>query len=290
MRPPTLPVHELARRVWYEMQKDEVTERAAALSYYFLFALFPALLFLIALLGYLPLAGLQERLMTYLRDVMPPDAASTVERTLAEVLNTRRSGLLSIGALVALWASSSGMMSVMTTMNIVCGVAEQRPWWKRRVLAVLLTLAFSIFIVAGLVLMVFGPLIGVALANRLGLGEVFVSVWNVARFPIVMGSVLIGIELVYFLAPAGRRGWRWMSPGATVALVAWLAMSYGLRLWVMNFANYSATYGSIGGVILLMLWLYLTSVVLLVGAEIDCEIDVASRGRVRVRRFDREAA
>jgi len=288
--PRDLPVRELARRVWRETQKDQVTERAAALSYYFLFALFPALLFLIALLGYLPVTGLQERLMAYLREVMPPDAASTVERTVSEVLTTRRGGLLSIGALVALWASSNGMVSIMTTMNAVCDVAERRAWWKRRLIALVLTFGFAIFIVAGLTLMVFGPLIGGAVANRFGFGTEFVAAWNVLRFPVVMVCVLLGIELVYYLAPAGRQGWRWISPGATVALGAWLAMSYGLRLWVVNFGNYSATYGSIGGVILLMLWLYLTSVVLLVGAEIDCELDAAARGRARVRRVEREAA
>jgi membrane protein len=271
-----LSVRDLGRRVWRELQEDEVTERAAALSYYFLFALFPALLFLTALLSFLPVEGLQERLMAYTREVLPPDAASTVEGTMTEVLGARRTGLVSIGLLVTLWASSNGMVSLMNTMNVVFDVTERRSLWKRRLLAIVLTLTFAVFIVAALVLMVFGPPIGAMVAGWLGLGDVFKRLWAVVNIPIVIACALIGIQLVYYLAPAGARRWRWVTPGATFALLAWLVMSYGLRLYVGRFANYSATYGSIGGVILLMLWLYLSSVVFLVGAEIDAEVKAAA--------------
>jgi membrane protein len=271
-----LSLGELGRRVWGEIDKDEVTDRAAALSYYFLFALFPALLFLTALLGYLPVEGLQERLFAYARDVLPSDASSTLERTLKEIVSERRGGLLSIGVLAALWASSNGMASVISTMNKVWGAREQRSWWWRRLLAVVLTLGFSAFIIGSLVLMVFGGVIGAAVANVFGLGTVFKVVWNAVSIPLVIVCALFGIQLVYYLAPAREREWHWITPGATVALVAWLAMSFGLRMWVGRFANYSATYGSIGGVILLMLWLYLSSVVFLVGAEIDAEVRAAA--------------
>ena len=281
---------ELARRVWSEIDKDEVTDRAAALSYYFLFALFPALLFLTALLAYLPVEGLQDRLLAYASDVLPSDAASTLERTLKEIVTERRSGLLSIGVLAALWASSNGMASVMSTMNRVWGVKEQRSWWRRRLLAVGLTLGFSAFIIGSLLLLVFGGVIGEAAANLFGLGEVFKTVWNAVSIPLVIVCALFGIELVYYVAPAGPREWHWITPGAAFALVGWLGMSFGLRMWVSRFADYSATYGSIGGVILLMLWLYLTSVVLLIGAEIDAEIEAAARQEVQPPRRMARAA
>jgi membrane protein len=268
-----LSVFELAKRVWNELDADEVGDRAAALSYYFLFSLFPALLFLTALLAFLPLAGLQERLLAYTNDVLPGDAASTLERTLAEVLGARRTGLLSFGALATLWASSNGMATVMSTMNKVWGTRETRPWWRRRLLAIGLTLVFAIFIVAALTLMVFGPKIGRMVADLFGLGDVFTLFWNVVSVPLVIACVLIGVQSVYYVAPSGPRRWRWFTPGAVLAVVLWLAMSFGLRVWVTNFGNYSATYGSIGGVILLMLWLYLTSYVMLVGAEVDAEIE-----------------
>ncbi|MBM4439798.1 MAG: YihY/virulence factor BrkB family protein [Candidatus Rokubacteria bacterium] len=270
---------ELARRVWSEVWKDEVTDRAASLSYYFLFALFPALLFLTALLGFLPLAGLHERLMAYVANVLPPDAARTVQRTLTEVLQGNRSGLLSLGALLALWAGSNGMASVINTLNVAYDVSETRPWWKRRLLAIVLTAAFSLFIVAALTLLVFGPKIGAAVAGWFGLGGVFTLAWNVISVPVVIVIGLIGVGLVYHLAPATREQWRWITPGAVLAVALWLGMSFGLRFYVQHFGNYTATYGSIGGVILLMLWLYLTSVVLLLGAEVNAEIEKAARAR-----------
>lgn len=274
-----LSISELARRVWREMWEDEVTDRAAALSYYLLFALFPALLFLVALLGFLPLSGLQQRLMSYVVTVLPPDAAQTVERTLGETLDSNRSGLLSLGALLALWAGSNGMASVISTLNVAYDAEESRPWWKRRLLAVVLTVAFSVFIIATLILLVFGPKIGAAVAGWMGLGDVFKLVWNVVSLPVVIACALVGVSLVYYLAPNIRQRWRWITPGAVLALACWLGMSYGLQFYVGRFANYNATYGSIGGVILLMLWLYLTGVVLLVGAEVNAEIEHAARQR-----------
>lgn len=274
-----LTVRELAARVWDQIWKDEVMDRAAALTYYFLFALFPTLLFMTSLLGMLPVAGLMDRLIAYAEQAMPGDAASIVRRTLTEIQEGARGGLLSFGALAALWASSNGMASVMTALNVAYDVPDARPWWKRRGLAVLLTLGFAVFIVGALVLIVFGPRIGESLADRLGLGAVFAFAWNLANVPVVIFFVLLGFALVYYFAPAAKQHWYWVTPGSAVALVLLLAMSYGLRLYVTNFADYGATYGSIGGVILLMLWLYLTGIALLIGAEINAEIEQAAAER-----------
>jgi membrane protein len=274
-----LTLKELAARVWKEFGEDEIVDRAAALSYYFLFALFPALLFLTALLGMLPIPGLMERLMGYVEQALPGDAASVISKTLDEIVRGSRGSLLSLGALTALWASSSGMGSMMTALNVAYDVVDTRPWWKRRLLSIALTVGFSLFILGGLIIMVFGPRLGRAVADRLGFGAVFTTVWDVASVPVSMLFVLVGIALVYYLAPAGKQRWRWVTPGSVVALVLWLGMSYGLRLYVTHFGNYNATYGSIGGVILLMLWLYLTGLVLLLGAEINAEIEHAAARR-----------
>lgn len=277
-----LSVRELGRRVLSELATDEVLDRGAALAYYFLFALFPTLLFLTSLLGLLPFPGLMDRLLAYTHQALPGDAASVVSKTLSEIQAGARGGLLSIGALVALWAASAGMASMMTTLNVAYDVEDPRPWWKRRLLAILLTVGFSVFILAALLLLVFGPRIGQALTARMGLGPVFTMAWNVASVPVVMIFVLVGIALVYYFAPATEQQWRWVTPGSVVALTLWLAMSFGLRFYVSNFADYSATYGSIGGVILLVLWLYLSGVILLVGAEINSEIEQAAAARGEV--------
>jgi membrane protein len=274
-----LGVVELGKRVWSEFSADEVSDRAAALAYYFLFALFPALLFLTALLGFLPIPNLMDRLMEYISEALPGDAASILQKTLTEIMGGASSGLLSIGVLGALWAGSNGMASIMSALNVAYDVKETRPWWKAKLLAVVLTLGFSGFILTALVLMVFGPKIGETVAGWVGLGAVFTLVWNIASIPLVMVLVAIGIALVYYLAPNVEQHWRWVTPGSVVALVLWLVASFGLRFYVTHFANYNATYGSIGGVILLMLWLYLSGMALLLGAEVNSEIEHAAARR-----------
>jgi membrane protein len=274
-----LTVSQLARRVYDEIWADEVLDRGAALAYYLVFALFPTLLFLTALLGMLPLPGLMERLVGYAETAMPADAASVLRKTLAEIQRGATGGLLSIGALTALWAASSGMASMMSAVNVAYDVEDARPWWKRRLLALVLTFGFAVFILMGMALLVFGGKIGVVVATRFGFGDVFTTAWNVVSTALVVGCVLVGLALIYFIAPDVRQRWWWVTPGSAVAVVLWLALSFGLRLYVTNFGNYSATYGSIGGVILLILWLYLSAVVMLLGAEINAEIEQAAAER-----------
>jgi len=271
-----LTIMELARRVWVEIQKNEIMDRAASLSYYFLFALFPTLLFLTALLGLLPIAGLWDTLMGYATKVLPADAAALVNHTVIEARRGARGSLLSVGALAALWVASSGMASIITALNVACNLTDDRPWWLRRFVAVALTVAFSVFTLVALLLLVFGERIGEAVATWFGLGEIFALVWGVLQWPLAAILVLTGITFVYYLAPAVRRRWHWFTPGSVFALVTWLAASVGLRVYLRYFGNYNATYGSIGGVIILMLWLYLSGLALLVGAQINSEIDEAA--------------
>lgn len=274
-----LGVRQLAARVWTEAWEDEILDRAAALSFYLLFALFPTLLFLTALLALLPIPDLMDQLTGYVARVLPGEAASVTRTTVGEIAGGARGGLLSAGVLLALWAGSSGMTAVITTLNIAFDVEEPRPWWKRRLVAIALTAGFAVFIMSALVLMVFGPRIGAAVAGWLGLGSVFTIVWNAGSFPLVIFFVLVGIQLVYYLAPGGDQQWSWLTPGAVVALILWLAASFGLRAYVAYFGTYDVTYGSIGGVILLMLWLYLTAVAILLGAEVNGEIEHAAARR-----------
>jgi len=274
-----LTVRELARRVWREIEEDAVADRGAALAYYFLFALFPALLFLTALLGLLPIPSLMDRLMEYVTRALPPDAASVTQKTLREIVRGARSGLLSLGVLGALWAASNGMASIISALNAVYDVPETRPFWKHKALAIGLTLLFSGFILTALVLMVFGPKIGETIAGWVGLGWLFTVVWNVISIPVVVLLVSLGVALVYYLAPAVEQKFRWVTPGSALAVVLWLAMSAALRWYVTHFANYNATYGSLGGAILLMLWLYLSGVALLLGGEVNAVIEHAAAER-----------
>ena len=268
---------ELGKRVWAHI--DEILDRSAALSYYFIFALFPTLLFLTALLALLPIPHLLDRLMAYITAVLPGDAGLLVQKTLDQALQGAHAGLLSVGAVTALWAASSGMTSIMAALNV-----ESRPWWRERVLAIGLTIVFSLLAVIALVLLMFGQNLGEAIANRTGWGTAFRITWQLVRWPTAMALGLAAISLVYRLAPAANQRWAWVTPGAAFAVVAWAIMSVALRFYVGYFANYNATYGSIGGVILLMLWLYLSGVVLLVGAAINSEIAQGASPRGEERR------
>src|SRR5499426_1060349 len=265
----------LSQRIWHRIVEDDVLGRAASLSYYFLFALFPAMLFITALVGLLQTPDLMNALMAYVTTVLPEDAASLLARTLNEALAGASGGLLSAGALAAIWAASTGTLSIMSALDVASRLPDTRAWWRRRLIAIALTLVLAAFTLAALVLLVFGERIGEAVARRVGLGPLFTAMWAVLQWPVAGGLVLTGIALVYRLAPARRRPWRWVTPGSAFALAAWLAMSLGLRVYVHYFGAFNATYGSIGGVMLLMLWLYGCGVALLVGAEIDHETERA---------------
>lgn len=287
-----LSVGELGKRVLRESSEDEITDRAAGLAYYFVFALFPALLFLTSLVGMLPIPDLMDRLMSYVEQTMPSDAASLIQKTLAEIVGGARGGLLSIGVLAALWGASAGVASMMTALSIAYDVEDKRPWWKRRLIAIALTVALAALMLCAVALLVFGGAIGTFLGNTVGLGEGAVKVWNVAQWPVAAFFVVLAVALVYYAAPAvEQRRWVWVTPGSVVATLAWIGMSLALRFYVTNFGNYSATYGSIAGVILLMLWLYLSGLVLLFGAEVNAEIEhaAAERGAVTAKARGEEA-
>jgi membrane protein len=276
-----LGIRGLAARLWQEIGDDEIVDRAAALSYYFVFALFPMLLFLTALLGMVPNARLMDQFMEYLAGALPPDAASLTSRVLNEIVRGAHGGLVSVGALAALWAASAGMDSIRTALNAAYDVTDPRPWWKRRLMAIGLTIIFAAFTLSALILLVLGPEIAQASAHSVGVGSIFTTVWNAARLPVAVLLALIGVGLVYYLAPAIRQRWYWVTPGSAVAVAGWLLASAALRFYVTRFANFNATYGSIGGAMLLLLWLYLTGLMLLVGAEVNAEIAKADRRRAQ---------
>jgi membrane protein len=267
-----LSVRQLVRRVWDELWADEILDRAAALSYYFLFALVPTLLFLTVLIGLLPVGGLLDRLLAYAARVLPADAMSVLTGILDQVVRGAGGGLLSVGVAGALWGASRAIRSIITALNVVYDVRHPRPWWRRQVVSLLLTVTFGLFTLTGLVLLVFGERIGRALAERAGFGPFFSASWAVLHWAAVGVFLLTALDLVYHFAPAVRQRWHWLTPGSAFALTAWLLASIGLRLYVTHVANYNAAYGSIGGVILLLLWLYVTSVALLVGGQINAVI------------------
>lgn len=272
---------ELGRCVWREVDRDDILGQAAKLSYYFLLALVPLLLLLTTVFGYFAQsADLRADLLEYFKRVVPRSAFQLVVNTLDEVSSRAGGGKLSLGIIGTLWAASAGMAAIIRGLNQAYNIEEARPWWKVRLVAVGLTLAFAAFTVIALMLVLAGSGIGRYIAAWLGYEAAFVSAWNVLRWPVALALVLIAIDLLYRFAPDLRR-WRfyWASPGAVAAVALWVVASLGFRLYLRYFNNYATTYGSLGAVIILMLWLYVTSAAILIGAEVNSEIENAAARR-----------
>jgi membrane protein len=269
----------LGKRVGAEIGEDEISGRAAQLSYYFLLALFPLLLFLISLLGYFagPGSELRQSMMENLGRVMPASASDLVQKTLDEVVNSRGGGKLLFGMLAALWAASNGMGAITETLNIAYDVKETRAWWKRRLVAVGLTVAASLLVICSLVLVLYGGQLAEFLGGYVGLGETFVMVWKIVQWPAVLGLMFLTFSLIYYFAPnLEKPEWHWITPGAALGLVLWLLGSLAFRIYLSFFNSYSATYGSLGAVIILMLWFYISGFAVLVGGEVNSEIGKAA--------------
>jgi membrane protein len=269
----------LGARVWKEMNEDDVFGRAAQLSYYFLLALFPLLLFLMTLFGLFAEGGseLRRSLMTYLGQVMPGSATELVQKTLDEVSASAGGGKLSFGALAALWAASNGMGAISETLNIAYNVKETRPWWKVRLLNVCLTIGLAVLIISALALTLYGHRIADSIAANYGLSAAFTITWKIAQWPLILLFILVAFNLIYYFAPdLEDQSWRWVTPGAGIAVLLWLIVSFGFRLYLNFFNSYSATYGSLGALIVMMLWFYLTGLAILVGGEINSEIENAA--------------
>jgi membrane protein len=272
-----LPWKDLVRRIFLQIYEDQVLGHCAELAYYFLFSLFPLLLFLTTLLGYLAEANAELRvnLFSYLARVSPSqDIVNLLAGTLGEITKGKGGAKLSIGFLAAIWAASNGMLAIGNTLNSACGLKETRPWWKRRIGAVVLTITFAVLLISALAMMILGGTIGETLATRVGLGTVFAVLWRIVQWPLVLVFLFISFEIVYNYAPnLGAHSHReWGTPGAVTAVLLWLGATFGYRLYLGYFHAYSKAYGSLGAVILLLVWFYLTGFALLMGGEVNSEI------------------
>jgi membrane protein len=270
---------ELGKRVFGEIQKDDVFGRAAQLAYYFLLALFPLLLFLTSVIGLLlgSGTGLRHSLFNYLSQVLPGSAFSLVDSTMYEVSAASSGSKVTFGLLAALWAASNGMGAITQALNAAYNVTESRPWWKQRLTAVGLTLALSVLVISALVLLLYGGRLAEHIGGSYGLGEAFIVGWKVVQWPIVLAFMLLAFALIYYLAPdLHEQSWVWVTPGSVVGVALWLLVSLSFKLYLHFFDSYSKTYGALGAVIVLMLWLYLTGAAILIGGEVNSEIENAA--------------
>ena len=270
-----VPWTELARRTLYEAFSDGCPGLAAQLSFYFVLAVFPALLFLVSLLAYLPVETAVPALMGRLDALLPTEVHGLVRRHIAPLLHGEPGGLITLAVAGAIWSGSSAMMAIIYTLNRAFDIEEWRPWWQTRLIAIALTLSLSLFVIAAFALVVGGADLAASLAAAFGAGKLFEIAWSILQWPVAFALVMLAIELIYYLAPNADTRWTWATPGSLVATSLWLLTSLGFKLYLSYFSNFTVVYGAIGSAIVLLLWFYFSGLAILIGAELNGEIDKA---------------
>jgi membrane protein len=274
-----LTVKELSRRVWNSVNDDDIFGRSAQLAYYFFLALFPALICVTSLIGLVAGSGthLHDSLLRYMAAALPPAAFELVSKTLEQASRASGGGKIGFGIIASLWSATAGLLALEDTLNAVYNVKESRPLWKSYGIAISMTLVCSVLVVVALALILYGDKAAMFVADRIGLGSVATWGWKVLQWPVALAFLAMVFSLVYYYGPdVDQRHWEWLTPGAVVGMVTWVIASAALRIYLHYYNSYTATYGSLGAVMILLLWFYVTGMMLLLGAEVNAEIENAA--------------
>ncbi|MEH7096172.1 YihY/virulence factor BrkB family protein [Neobacillus vireti] len=257
----------LLRLLWHRIEEDDLPGLSAQLAYFFLLSLFPLLIVLFTLLPYFPIP--HQNILGMIRDFAPAEAMALIEKNVKEIMSQRNGGLLSFGIIGTIWSASNGINAIVRAFNKAYNVKESRSFIVARGMAVLLTFGMIFVFLLALILPVFGKEIGVFLFSQLGYTEEFIKIWNALSW---LGSAIILFLMftgLYWIAPNVKIKCRSAFPGAIFATVGWIISSMGLSFYVGNFSNYSLTYGGIGAIIVLMIWLYLSAFIIILGGEVN---------------------
>jgi membrane protein len=267
------------RKTGREFQHDQCTDLAAALTYYAVLSLFPAMLVMVSLLGVFGQGRrTTEAVLDVASDLAPASAVDTLRPTIQQLVESPSAGFaLVVGVLTALWSASGYVGAFGRAMNRVYEIDEGRPVWKLRPLQLALTLGGLVMAAAvAFMLAVSGP-VARAVGEAIGLGDAALTIWNIARLPVILVLVIIAVAILYYATPNVKQPrFRWMSVGSALAILTWIVASVGFAIYVSNFGSYNKTYGALAGVIIFLLWLWITNLALLFGAELDAELE---RGR-----------
>ncbi|EOU2214547.1 YihY/virulence factor BrkB family protein [Listeria monocytogenes] len=255
--------------------RNDVSGNAAQLAYYMLFSIFPMLLIAATLLAYLHID--KDSVFNMIKEFAPDQIMDFLEENLNNLLTQKNGGLLSIGIIATLWPASNGMNAVMKSLNKAYGVTNKRNYVVQRLLSMFFTLAMLATVGATLLLLVFGQQIGMFLINHLNFSEDFLSFWNNLRWTVTLIVIFVVFTFLYWVAPNRRSTLISVLPGALFSTIGWTVASVGFAYYVNNFGNYSATYGSIGVIIILMLWFYLTGIILMIGGELNATLAIRKK-------------
>ncbi len=268
-------VWDVIKRTAKGFSEHDLSTYAAALAYRALFSIFPFILFLLALLGFLHLPDFFDWLRSQAELLLPPVAMEQVGPVIDQ-LQDSQGGLMSFGILLALWTASIGVRSLMNAMNRVYAVEESRPSWKLVLLSVAYTVGLAVMLLLAAGFMTLGPQVMSWLASQIGMEQMLVTLWTWIRWPLAILLMMLAVALIYYATPDVEQDFRFITPGSVVAVIVWLAASIGFGIYVQNFGNYNATYGSIGAIIVLLLYFYISAAVLLLGAQLNATIEHAS--------------
>ena len=276
-----LSLGQLARNVLRDISTNNSFGRASELAFDFLFALFPLLLFMLTLIGIFTShrADLQGDLLAYFSDFLPPAAFALLNTTVTELAANASNGKLTFGIVLALWFASGGVRSMISALNLAYRVEEVRSWIKVRAIALFLTLLISALLLAALALVLISGRAVDWVGAEIGLTPEVVAVWKALQWPAAVVFMILSKALIYYFGPNLRnRRWHWITPGSAFGVLLWLSASLGLRAYLHFFNTYSTTYGSLGAVMILLVWLYVTGLAFLIGGEINAEIGRAASG------------
>lgn len=270
----------LTRIVYSELWRTRAFTIAAALAFYFLLSMVPLLLVFSSLLQFLPIPDIFQQSLNLMAELVPPDAMTLVERIVSDILTPNRGKLLSFGVLGYLWAASGGFSSLIESLDIAYDVRVSRPWWRDRIRALILTFTSGGLVSLSMFLLLGGPHFGHFLSEIFPVPLIIEHLWPVLRVTLIGATFVTALEVVYYLGPNSRHSFLSTLPGAVLAIGIWLLGSSGLNYYLSHLSNYNATYGSMGALIGLMLWLYITALAILIGAELNAEL---AKERARLR-------
>lgn len=268
-----ISTRQFLRDLYKEISEDNVFNGAAALGYYLTLAIFPAMILLMTIIPYLPIDQVDAAIMDALGKALPAEAYDMVAKVVEEVTGSRRGGLLSFGLLGTVWAASTGMYAIMQQLNITYDVTEARSFVRSRAVALLLSLLFAVLVIGAFSLVVIGGSAEAWLREQFGFGGALLVLFSVLRWVVIVLALLLGFAMIYYIGPTVEQKFRFITPGSVLGVTLLIIASLGFAVYVSNFADYNATYGSIGAVIILMLWLYIAGLVILIGSEINALLE-----------------
>jgi len=277
-----MSIYDVSILFWKGLSEGAITTRSSSLSFNFFLAFFPAIIFLFTLIPYIPIEGFQETLMELLGNVLPPSTNKIATQTIDDIVNNPRSGLLSIGFILSLYFATNGVNSLIEAFNFSFHIRESRSLLFQRYMSLVITIILTIMLILTIVILI----VGKGYFNALVIDEVILSdrlyLFSLARFGLLSLMLYLGITLVFYLCPSKRTKWKWLSPGTLFSSIFIIITSLLFSFYINNFSQYNQIYGSIGTLLIILLWIYFNAIILLTGFELNASIINASSYKEKV--------